>query len=69
MVFFVEQGKGGQHGGQHGNQQHEEKIFKDEELVALIDPILGMDDSNSDGFIDYPEFVRAQQKAAQGVKT
>lgn len=23
-----------------------------------------MDDTSSDGFIDYPEFVRAQQKAA-----
>lgn len=42
----------------------EEKIFKDEELVTLIDPILNMDDSDRDGYIDYPEFVRAQQKAA-----
>lgn len=42
----------------------EEKIFVDEELVDLIDPILKMDDINNDGFIDYPEFVRAQQKAA-----
>lgn len=41
-----------------------EKIFTDEELVQLIDPILAMDDGNSDGFIDYPEFVRAQNKAA-----
>lgn len=41
----------------------EEKIFSDEELVALIDPILQMDDFNKDGFIDYPEFIRAQQKA------
>lgn len=40
-----------------------EKIFKDEELVQLIDPILNMDDGNNDGFIDYPEFVQAQQKA------
>jgi len=41
-----------------------DKLFKDEELVALIDPILGMDDVNKDGFIDYPEFIQAQQKAA-----
>lgn len=33
--------------------------------MALIDPILTMDDYTSDGYIDYPEFVRAQQKAAQ----
>ena len=32
--------------------------------MALIDPILQMDDSSKDGFIDYPEFIKAQQKAA-----
>lgn len=48
----------------------EEKIFSDEELFALIDPILKMDDTSGDGFIDYPEFIRAQEKAAaqQGKK-
>lgn len=45
-----------------------EKIFKDDELVQLIDPILNMDDGNKDGFIDYPEFVQAQQKAGGGVR-
>lgn len=43
----------------------EEKIFSDEELGALIDPILQMDDVSRDGFIDYPEFVNAQHKAQQ----
>jgi len=43
-----------------------EKIFKDGELEQLIDPILKMDDGNRDGFIDYPEFVQAQQKAGGG---
>lgn len=41
-----------------------QKLFKDEELVTLIDPILSLDDSNNDGYIDYPEFIRAQQYAA-----
>lgn len=41
-----------------------EKLFKDEELVTLIDPILSMDDTNNDGYIDYPEFIQAQQNAA-----
>lgn len=45
-------------------QQVEEKIFTDDELLQLIDPILRTDDTSNDGFIDYPEFVRAQQKAA-----
>lgn len=45
-------------------QPPQEKIFADEELTNLIDPILNMDDVNGDGYIDYPEFVRAQQKAA-----
>lgn len=44
--------------------QVEEKIFTDEELNTLIDPILQTDDLNRDGFIDYPEFIRAQQKSA-----
>ncbi|XP_014297322.1 multiple coagulation factor deficiency protein 2 homolog isoform X2 [Microplitis demolitor] len=42
----------------------EGKIFQDKELVDLIDPILNMDDTNKDGYIDYPEFIQAQQKAS-----
>jgi Ca2+-binding EF-hand superfamily protein len=42
----------------------EAKIFKDEELVQMIDPILDNDDRNKDGFIDYAEFVQAQAAAA-----
>ena len=45
--------------------QVEEKIFTDEELNTLIDPILQSDDLNRDGFIDYPEFIRAQQRSQQ----
>lgn len=59
LIWFLEQG-----GKDKTQQGHEEKIFQDEELIALIDPILGMDDSNQDGFIDYAEFIRAQRKAA-----
>lgn len=40
------------------------KIFTDEELVNMIDPIMDQDDGNRDGYIDYPEFVMAQHKAA-----
>lgn len=40
------------------------KIFTDAELVAMIDPILEQDDKNKDGFIDYPEFIQAQQASA-----
>lgn len=42
----------------------EAKLFTDEELVGMIDPILDQDDKNKDGFIDYPEFVQAQRNAA-----
>lgn len=58
LWFCLEQGKA------QGQNQVEDKIFKDDELVNLIDPILNMDDSNRDGYIDYPEFIRAQKKAA-----
>lgn len=50
--------------GQLPPEQRGNKLFSDPELVSLIDPILSMDDSNRDGFIDYPEFVQAQHKAA-----
>lgn len=57
-LLCLEQGK------LQGQNQVEDKIFKDDELVSLVDPILNTDDSNRDGYIDYPEFVRAQKKAA-----
>ncbi|XP_018495623.1 multiple coagulation factor deficiency protein 2 homolog isoform X2 [Galendromus occidentalis] len=38
------------------------KIFNDVELQQMIDPILQMDDTNRDGYIDYPEFVAAQKQ-------
>ncbi|KAI4501657.1 hypothetical protein M0802_002992 [Mischocyttarus mexicanus] len=41
-----------------------EKLFKDSELINLIDPILAVDDMNRDGYIDYPEFIQAQKNAA-----
>lgn len=62
LIHWHDQGKAKQESGV------EEKIFKDEELTTLIDPILSVDDLNRDGFIDYPEFIRAQQKAAQNPK-
>lgn len=61
-MFDMSSEQGGKEKAPQG--QVDEKIFKDDELIALIDPILGMDDGNHDGYIDYPEFVRAQQKAA-----
>jgi len=36
--------------------------------MQLIDPILTMDDTDFDGFIDYPEFVIAQNKAGSTQK-
>lgn len=56
--MHLEQGKT----NTEGNVQ--EKLFQDEELTNLIDPILNTDDENKDGYIDYPEFIRAQKKAA-----
>jgi hypothetical protein len=55
--------------GQLPPEQRGSKLFTDQELVSLIDPILSMDDINRDGFIDYPEFVQAQHKAAATQQT
>lgn len=59
----TEQGSKENHNSQQ-TPQIEEKVFTDDELTSLIDPILKVDDISNDGYIDYPEFVRAQQKAA-----
>jgi len=56
------------HDASSGVPAPEAKIFSDQELIDMIDPILQSDDRNRDGFIDYPEFVRAQQKAADQAK-
>ncbi|KAF8774280.1 Multiple coagulation factor deficiency protein like [Argiope bruennichi] len=47
--------------GANAPEQGTTKIFQDNELALMIDPILDMDDKNKDGFIDYPEFVNAQK--------
>ena len=52
------------HDPKSGQPKPEPKIFLDEELKNMIDPILESDDKNKDGFIDYPEFIAAQQAAA-----
>ena len=48
-----------------GEQQPlpEKKIYTDDELVNMIDPILATDDKNLDGFIDYPEYILARKAA------
>ncbi|XP_055383527.1 putative cyclin-dependent serine/threonine-protein kinase DDB_G0272797/DDB_G0274007 isoform X1 [Condylostylus longicornis] len=61
LIHWHEQGSKEPH--QEGKPHVEEKIFSDNELTSLIDPILQMDDTSRDGFIDYPEFIKAQQKA------
>jgi len=47
------------HDPKSGQPKPEPKIFLDEELQNMIDPILESDDKNKDGFIDYPEFIAA----------
>ncbi|XP_043251204.1 multiple coagulation factor deficiency protein 2 homolog [Colletes gigas] len=59
------------HWHEQGNKEAGEgntrkNLFKDEELVILIDPILSVDDTNNDGYINYPEFIKAQQNAGVG---
>lgn len=58
LSFTVEESK---HMGTNAPPTGTTKIFTDQELVNMIDPILEMDDRNKDGFIDYPEFVAAQK--------
>jgi len=54
----------GHDGHEAGHQAPPEpKTFTDQELFELIDPIIDQDDRNRDGFIDYSEFMVAQQNA------
>ncbi|KAI5711827.1 hypothetical protein M8J76_014175 [Diaphorina citri] len=62
LIHWHEHGQKDPHTGEP-TKAPEPKVFSDEELVKLIDPILNMDDINKDGYIDYPEFIRAQSKA------
>jgi hypothetical protein len=62
LVHWHEQG----HNDPNNPTPNEEKISKDDELQQLTDPTLKMDYDNKDGFIDYPEFLQAQQKAGGG---
>jgi len=59
--WHVEEHKHLQATGAATNPQGTTKIFTDAELAGMIDPILGMDDKNMDGYIDYPEFIAAQK--------
>ncbi|KAB7500310.1 Multiple coagulation factor deficiency protein 2-like protein, partial [Armadillidium nasatum] len=52
------------HDAKNGQAPPQPKIFTDDELTNMIDPIMDQDDRNRDGYIDYPEFVHAQSKAA-----
>lgn len=60
--------QGGHDPAAAGSTPPPEKNFTDEELMQLIDPILTLDDTNFDGYIDYPEFVIAQNKAGSTQK-
>ncbi|KAH8289269.1 hypothetical protein KR054_002869 [Drosophila jambulina] len=40
----------------------EAKTLTDGELADLIDPILKKDDTSRDGYIDYPEFIKARDR-------
>ena len=58
------------HWHDHSNHEKEggqplpkKKIYKDDELVNMIDPVLASEDKNLDGFIDYPEYILARQAA------
>ena len=57
-MIIVEESK---HLGANAPASGTTKVFTDQELSNMIDPILEMDDRNRDGFIDYPEFIAAQK--------
>ncbi|RXG59746.1 Multiple coagulation factor deficiency protein 2-like protein [Armadillidium vulgare] len=57
------------HDAKNGQAPPQPKIFTDDELTNMIDPIMDQDDRNRDGYIDYPEFVHAQSKAAAAAAT
>lgn len=59
IILYSEHGE-----NKMGDPNPKEKLFNDEELVVLIDPILSTDDTDNDGYINYAEFIQAQRNAA-----
>ena len=49
------------HEGEEGHETKKQVDISDEELENLINQILGDDDMNDDGYVDYYEFVNAQR--------
>lgn len=46
---------------EHGEKAGATSQLKESEIEQLVDSILKQDDMNDDGFVDYYEFVQAQQ--------
>lgn len=44
-------------------EKHHGPILEHEQITKLVDTVLKQDDLNEDGFVDYYEFVQAQQGA------
>ena len=40
----------------------DERETSEEAMASTIDQILSYDDANDDGYIDYPEYIKSQQK-------
>ena len=49
----------------HADEDPDTPRMSDDELAGMIDTILKEDDSNNDGFIDYPEFIMSQTAGSQ----
>ncbi|XP_031549173.1 multiple coagulation factor deficiency protein 2 homolog [Actinia tenebrosa] len=45
----------------HDEEDNSTTTYTDDQLSSMIDQILGEDDTNKDGYIDYPEFIASQK--------
>jgi len=43
------------------NANNTAEAYSDEQMASMIDQILAEDDTNKDGYIDYPEFIASQK--------
>lgn len=60
---FLESGASGQHHEHDANETKDQSSRTDDQLQALIDPLMGMMDYNRDGYISWEEYRESEKTA------
>ena len=64
----IELGNAMTHFHEEDGQQESTATYTDDQLASMVDQILEEDDTNKDGYIDYTEFVGAQNRVDESAE-